>query len=209
MSGTEWRGHRRGVGWRETGAKPEHRTRPDRTVGSRVFAAQRGCGRDRIRTCVGNAGDFTGRSAVSPRIPSRPHLLPITASDQHKWPVDCLRRPPTSPSLPACHARLGVGRREEGGKSGRHPIKGSTSIPGPVLALGRRFGPDGPVFRGLTGRAYQRVMGLDTHMIAGSRACSTTHTPGAMAQVGRPCGHGVLAHNLVKISGLIEAKQAR
>jgi hypothetical protein len=29
-------------------------------------------------------------------------------------------------------------------------------------------------------------MGLDTYMITGSRACSTTRTPGAMAQVGRP-----------------------
>ena len=31
---------RRGVRWRETGAKPERRTRPDRTVGGGVFAAQ-------------------------------------------------------------------------------------------------------------------------------------------------------------------------
>jgi hypothetical protein len=30
------------------------------------------CGRNRIRTCVGNAGDFTGRSAVTPRVPRHP-----------------------------------------------------------------------------------------------------------------------------------------
>jgi hypothetical protein len=50
-----------------------------------------------------------------------------------------------------------------------------------------RVGPDGPVFRGLTGRAYQRDHGLGHPHDRRSRACSTTHTPGTMAQVGRPC----------------------
>ena len=59
------------VWWRETGAKPERRTRPDRTAGGRVFAAQSGCGRDRIRTCVGNAGDFPASSTTSSGIPTR------------------------------------------------------------------------------------------------------------------------------------------
>jgi hypothetical protein len=68
-----------GVGWRETGAKPDLRTRPDRRASGDVFAAQRHCGRDRIRTCVGNAGDFTGRTVVSPRVPSYPHLVPNIA----------------------------------------------------------------------------------------------------------------------------------
>jgi transcriptional regulator with XRE-family HTH domain/DNA polymerase III delta prime subunit len=53
---------RRGVGRRETGGKPDRADAPDGPRGHRVSARQGGCGRDRIRTCVGNAGDFTDRS---------------------------------------------------------------------------------------------------------------------------------------------------
>jgi hypothetical protein len=70
-----------GVRWRETGGKPERQTRPDQMARSRVSAAQKLCGRDRIRTCVGNAGDFTGRTAVTSRVPSYPRLAPIIACD--------------------------------------------------------------------------------------------------------------------------------
>jgi hypothetical protein len=109
-----------GVGRRESGGKLGPRTRPDYAARDRVVAGQGLCGRDRIRTCVGNAGDFTGRPAVFPRVPFHPLLLPITASDQHRWPVSCSRCPPTAPSVPACHARPSVGRREGGGKSQPH-----------------------------------------------------------------------------------------
>jgi integrase len=53
---------RLGVGRRESGGKPNPAGTPDRLRGDRVSAAQGLCGRDRIRTCVGNAGDFTDRS---------------------------------------------------------------------------------------------------------------------------------------------------
>jgi hypothetical protein len=46
---------------------------PDGLRSDRVSAAQSLCGRDRIRTCVGNAGDFTGRTAVSPWVPFHHH----------------------------------------------------------------------------------------------------------------------------------------
>jgi hypothetical protein len=85
-----------GVGWRETGAKPDLRTRPDRRASGDVFAAQRHCGRDRIRTCVGNAGDFTGRTVVSPRVPSYPHLVPniaLTCTNDRPAASAVTRRP--------------------------------------------------------------------------------------------------------------------
>src|SRR5215213_3629072 len=53
---------RLGVGRRESGEKPGPRTRTDQAAQDRIAAGQRLCGRDRIRTCVGNAGDFTDRS---------------------------------------------------------------------------------------------------------------------------------------------------
>jgi hypothetical protein len=100
-----------------TGGKSARRTRPDRMAGSRVSAAQKWCGRDRIRTCVGNAGDFTGRTAVTPRVPSHPHLVPAIACDVHKRPVDSFVRPSASPPVPAHLARPNVRWREVGGKS--------------------------------------------------------------------------------------------
>jgi hypothetical protein len=100
-----------------TGGKPDPTGTPDRLRGSRVLARQRACGRDRIRTCVGNAGDFTGRTAVSWCVPSRPRLFPITARDVHKRPASSLRRPPASPPVWPRPPRPGVGRREGGGKS--------------------------------------------------------------------------------------------
>jgi hypothetical protein len=83
-----------------------------------VVAGQGLCGRDRIRTCVGNAGDFTGRTAVSWRVPSRPRLFPITARDVHKRPANSLRRHSASLPVSPQPARPGVGRREVGGNPG-------------------------------------------------------------------------------------------
>jgi hypothetical protein len=103
---------RRRVGRRE----PDPQSRLDWTAHDRVIAGQGRCGRDRIRTCVGNAGDFTGRTAVSLRIPLHPRLVPIVANDVHKRPRDSFRRHSASPPVPARTARLDVGRREVGGK---------------------------------------------------------------------------------------------
>ena len=89
---------RRGVGRRESGGKPNPAVTPDELRSDRISAAQGGCGRDRIRTCVGNAGDFTGRSAVTSPVPSHPYPVPIIARDVHKRPVDSFGR--HSPSLP-------------------------------------------------------------------------------------------------------------
>jgi hypothetical protein len=58
-------------------------TRLDWASHDRIAPGQGLCGRDRIRTCVGNAGDFTGRSAVTSQVPSHPHLVPIMARDVH------------------------------------------------------------------------------------------------------------------------------
>jgi hypothetical protein len=44
-------------------------------------------GRDRIRTCVGNAGDFTGRIGVTSRVPFQPHLASIIAHDVRNGPA--------------------------------------------------------------------------------------------------------------------------
>jgi hypothetical protein len=79
------------------------------------------CGRDRIRTCVGNAGDFTGRTANTSRVPFHPYLDPIIASDVHQRPAGGFRRPSASLPVSPRPARPGVGRREVGGKS-RPPV---------------------------------------------------------------------------------------
>jgi hypothetical protein len=114
-----WMGRRcrQRVGRRETGGNPDPRTRPDPTADGHVFAAQGLCGRDRIRTCEGNAGDFTGRTTGSPRVPSHPHPDPMKACDVHKRPAGRFRRPSASPPVPPPPARPSVGRREVGGKS--------------------------------------------------------------------------------------------
>src|SRR5919112_5517375 len=57
------------------------------------------CGRGRVPTCVGNAGDFTGRTAVSPRVPEHPHLVPIMAHDVQKQHVDGFGPRPASPAV--------------------------------------------------------------------------------------------------------------
>jgi hypothetical protein len=106
---------RPGVGWREVGGKSGPQGTRDRLRGSRVSAAQRECGRDRIRTCVGNAGDFTGRTAVTSWVPSYPYLAPIIAGDVHKRPVDSFRCPWASLPAPSRPERPSVGRREVGG----------------------------------------------------------------------------------------------
>jgi hypothetical protein len=72
----------------DIGAKPGPASQRERAGRNRVSAAQGWCGRDRIRTCEGIAGDFTGRSAVSPQVPSHPHPVPIIARDVHKRPID-------------------------------------------------------------------------------------------------------------------------
>jgi integrase len=109
---------RQRVGRRETGGKPDPQTQLDWTAHSRIVAGQRSCGRDRIRTCEGNAGDFTGRSGGSPRIPSHPHWVPHIAGDQHKRPVDSPGRHSASLPVPPRPGRPSVGRSEDGAKSG-------------------------------------------------------------------------------------------
>jgi hypothetical protein len=108
---------RRGVGRRESGGKASARARLDWAAHDRIAAGQSLCGRDRIRTCVGNAGDFTGRTAITPRIPSHPDPVPIIGPDVHKRPVDSFRRPSASPPVPARLAQPRVGRRESGEKA--------------------------------------------------------------------------------------------
>jgi hypothetical protein len=108
---------RRRVGRRETGGKPDPRTRLDWAAHDRIVAGQGLCGRDRIRTCVGDAGDFTGRIAITSRVPSRPHMVPVIARDVHKQPVDSFSRPSGPPPVPRCPGRPGVGRSESGAKS--------------------------------------------------------------------------------------------
>jgi hypothetical protein len=71
--GSAARDPRVSVGWASGGGKPEGNStlEPDLywTAHDRIVAGQGGCGRDRIRTCVGNAGDFTGRTPSSRRSP--------------------------------------------------------------------------------------------------------------------------------------------
>jgi hypothetical protein len=120
-------GRRRlGVGRRESGGKPDSQTRRDGAAQDRIAAGQGLCGRDRIRTCVGNAGDFTGRTAVFPRLPSRPHLVPIIARDVHKRPADSLCCHLASLPVSPRPAQPGVGRREVGGKS---PMPSDQRVP--------------------------------------------------------------------------------
>jgi hypothetical protein len=145
---------RRRVGWREIGGIPDPRTRPDLRADCRVSAAQTKCGRDRIRTCVGNAGDFTGRTAVTPPVPSHPYLFSTIACDVHKQPVDNLRRPSASLLVPPRPARPSVGPREVGGKSRLLSDQSSTPTSSPrSLALqssqsnwrdGDQWTPPGP-----------------------------------------------------------------
>jgi integrase len=108
---------RQGIRWRETGGKARPQGVPDRRRSSRVSAAQVWCGRDRIRTCVGNAGDFTGRSGGSLQVPSHPDLTPTIAHDVRKRPVDSFGRPVVSPPFRPRPARPSVGRSESGAKS--------------------------------------------------------------------------------------------
>jgi hypothetical protein len=113
-SSAGWAG---GVGVASGGGKPDPQSRLDWRAHDRITAGQGLCGRDRIRTCVGNAGDLTGRTAVSSRVPSHPHLVPIITRDVHKRPADRFGRPSASVPVSPCPARPSVGRREGGGKS--------------------------------------------------------------------------------------------
>ena len=107
---------RLGVGRRESGGNISPRARLDWAPRDRIAAGQGLSGRDRIRTCVGNAGDFTGRIAVSPRVPAHPLLIPNIARDVHEWPVDSFGRHLASPPVSPRPARPSVGRREVRGK---------------------------------------------------------------------------------------------
>jgi hypothetical protein len=98
----------------------------------RIVAGQGLCGRDRIRTCVGNAGDFTGRTSGSPRVLSHPHPVPVIARDVRKRRADSFDRPLASPPVACCPARLSVGRSEGGAKVERN---GRLLAPGMLIAL--------------------------------------------------------------------------
>jgi hypothetical protein len=91
---------------------------PGRTTQERVVAAQELCGRDRIRTCEGNAGDFTGRIGGSSQLPSRPRKLPLMRRDVQKWPGESFGGHLASPPVLPRTVRPTVGRREAGGKPG-------------------------------------------------------------------------------------------
>src|SRR4029453_18384456 len=103
------------------GGKPGPAPGCDNPRGSRVSAAQRWCGRDRIRTCGGEAGGFTGRTTVTSPVPSHPHLALMVARDVRKRPVDRVRHHLPSLPIPPCPARPGVGRREGGGNPSSTP----------------------------------------------------------------------------------------
>jgi hypothetical protein len=74
----------------------------------------------------GRAGVRAGRTAVSSRVPSHPHLVPIIARDERKPPADSLRRHSASLPVPPRPAGRGVARREGGTKS-RPPAHGAGS----------------------------------------------------------------------------------
>jgi hypothetical protein len=132
----------------EIGATPGPAAAPDGLPGDRVSAAQWRCGRDRIRTCVGDAGDLTGRSAMTSRVLSCPYTVPVVACDVHKRPVDRFGRHSVSPPVPARPVRPSVGRRESGGKSRRRLASssvptwsaGCTAVPMTALPL-QAWGP--------------------------------------------------------------------
>jgi Phage integrase family len=83
---------RLGVGRRESRGNVGPQARPEQETYDRVVAAQGLCGRDRIRTCVGNAGDFTGRSGGSPQVPSHHLMVPIP-------PATCTNSLPTASAV--------------------------------------------------------------------------------------------------------------
>jgi hypothetical protein len=108
---------RLGVGRRESGGKPDPQTSPDWAAQDRIAAGQGGCGRDRIRTCVGNAGDSTGRTAGSPRVLVYPRLvliIAVTCTDDLRTATKCYS---ASLPVPPQPTRPSVERREVGGKS--------------------------------------------------------------------------------------------
>jgi hypothetical protein len=102
----------RGTTRRESEGNSVSRTRPDWVAHDRIRAGQAGCGRDRIRTCVGNAGEFTGRRAASSRVLSDPHLAPMIARRLHEQSGDSFGRHSASRPVSARPERSGVGWRE-------------------------------------------------------------------------------------------------
>jgi hypothetical protein len=97
--------------WREI--RPATAARPSRAKPR--FRTSTGCGRDRIRTCVGEAGGFTDRMAASPPVPSRRCLAPILACDVRKRPAGSFpvpRRP--RPGRPVPRGLASGGGKVEG-----------------------------------------------------------------------------------------------
>jgi hypothetical protein len=75
---------RRRVWRRESGGKLDPRTRPDWAAHGRILAGQGGCGRDRIRTCVGNAAILQVAAPAprgSPAIPAMSRPSPMTCAN--------------------------------------------------------------------------------------------------------------------------------
>jgi hypothetical protein len=77
------------------------------------------------RICEGNAGDFTGRTAVTLRVAYSPHLIPIIGRELSKRPVDGSRRHLGSPPIPTRPRRPASG----GGKVEGNPGRRLTWIP--------------------------------------------------------------------------------
>jgi hypothetical protein len=113
---------RRGVGRRESGGKPDPRTRPDWAAHDRIVAGQGGCGRDRIRTCVGNAGDFTDAPPApheSRRIPTCPARPLVTCTNGLSTASAVTGRP--RPFRPVSRSPMFGGGKSEGNPGRRLP----------------------------------------------------------------------------------------
>jgi hypothetical protein len=97
----------------------------------RIVAGQGLCGRDRIRTCVGNAGVFPGRIGVSARVLSHPAVFSIIARDVRKQPIGSFRRPSGSLAVPPHLLRPSVGKRGGGGKGPEARVVPTPATPNP------------------------------------------------------------------------------
>jgi hypothetical protein len=103
-----------GVGGASGGGKPEGSPTPQaRLTGgaAATFRSSANVWQGQDSNLCRRGRRFPGRSAVSPRVPSHPHPVPIMAHDLHKRPADNLRRHPAFPPAPPRPARSSVGRR--------------------------------------------------------------------------------------------------